>query len=88
MNKLKEASASITEAANLINEMKAEIDELRYIVARYHAKYGEDISTSTLILSNDISFNLSAYGCQKLYHGQLNIESRYQRILKKIDDFK
>jgi len=84
--KLTEMAKKLHDTERLISEMKAEIDDLRNTVARYYRQHGEEIFTSTLTVEDNISFDVSVQGCRKINHDALGIESRYQIILKSLDE--
>ena len=85
MSKLIIMANTLRETDRLISEMKREIDELRIIVARYHAKHGTEIQGGEMILPENIGFETSGTTCRRVDY-EIIVESRYQQILKQLDE--
>jgi hypothetical protein len=86
MSKLTEMANTLRETDRLISEMKAEINELRFLVARYHAKHGTEIQGGEMILPDNIGFETSITTCRRVDYDIIGVESRYQIILKALDE--
>lgn len=86
MSKLIIMANTLRETERLISEMKREIDELRSIVERYNSKHGNEIQGGAMILPDNIGFETSATTCRRVDYDIIGIESRYQRILRQLDE--
>ena len=97
MSKLIIMANTLREMDSLITSMRYEIDTLRFIVARYNKMHGNSIDGSSMTLSPNINFHVKherisdqhdgiVSTCVMVDHDKLGFESRYQRILKQLDE--
>ena len=92
MKKATKAIDTIQSMVDLIRMQESEIDKLRYIVARYHAKYGEEVERDIDVLTPNIDFRMSLSSqkeplkCKKIDFANLAIRSHYMRMQKIINE--
>jgi hypothetical protein len=73
-------------ADDLISDMFSEIVRLRYLVYRYHQKYGIEVACGGIVLGEHEDFTVNTEDdfctCHRIDHNELGFKSKYQCILK------
>ena len=90
MNKLHEQKRVLDSVINLIEMMDEEINYLRHVVNRYYNEHGQHIKDGASILQPHETFAVierkGQLLAEKLDYKKLGIESRYEKIKRKINE--
>jgi ABC-type transporter Mla subunit MlaD len=89
MKKVTQALNTLEALADLTHMQHKEINRLRYIVARYNMKHGEEILGGSMIFNDSQDFHLDSntdrFLCKIVDHKKLGIDSDFMRIQKIIN---
>jgi ABC-type transporter Mla subunit MlaD len=89
MKKVTQALNTLQTLSELVKMQHNEINRLRYIVARYNAKHGEEILGGSMIFNDSQDFQLDSntdrFLCKIVDHKELGIDSDFMSIQKIIN---
>ena len=84
MKKITQAQSTLQTLSELVKMQNNEIKRLRYIIARYNMKYGEDILGGSMIFNDSKDFHLDSNTnrllCKIIDHNKLGIDSDFMKI--------
>jgi hypothetical protein len=89
MKKVAQAQSTLETLSELVKMQNNEINRLRYIVARYNMKHGEEIDSSVTNLPDTHDFHVEKNDfqaiCKIIDHKKLGFDSSFMRMQKIIN---
>lgn len=90
MKQVRQAQTTLERLSELVRLQESEIKRLRYIVARYQMKHGDEISDGITNLAESHNFHVQQHPektiCKIVDHEKLGLDSDFMRIQKIINE--